>query len=403
MTRNSFSPLGISLRNIAYRKFRAVCLVGTVIFLSFVLIAGSLLTVCLKNGIGSISARLGADALFVPYGYEQYAEGALLRGEPSSFYFDGDTARQLLILPDISEATPQLFIASFDSPHCSVKVQMIGYDAQTDFLLAPWLNDEVPGGPGDSEVIVGSKINGNIGDKLTFFSHEYIVVGKLKDTGMGFDTSAFINLDMAQIALKEYARLGGENVPDGDDVISSIAINVAPGIDLPEFAKNIRLGYRDLRVSVIETQTMISGMSANLDALISVIGLLSVLLWVLAAGVLALIFTLSINERRREFGIYRALGASKTKLAAIILSEAAVTGAIGAAIGLALVSFVYFLFEPLLSISIDLPYLRPSGGTIAGLLVGGFVLSLATGQAAAAFSALRIGKIATAAIIKEGS
>jgi putative ABC transport system permease protein len=282
-------------------------------------------------------------------------------------------------------------------------VQMIGYDAQSDFLLAPWLNGEVPGGPGDNEVIVGSKIDGGIGDKLVFFAREYTVVGKLVATGMGFDTSAFVNLDMAQTALREYAKLGGENVPDGDDVISSVAINVKPGVDLPEFAKNIRLGYRDLRVGVIETQTMVSGMSANLDALISVISLLAVLLWVLAAGVLALIFALSINERRREFGIYRALGASKAKLAAIILSESAVTGAVGAVIGLALVSFAYYLFEPLLSMSINLPYLRPSGGTIAVLLVGGFVLSLATGQAAAAFSALRIGKVATAAIIKEGA
>ncbi|MDR3258639.1 MAG: ABC transporter permease [Fusobacteriaceae bacterium] len=400
--KNKFSLLNISLKNIGYRKFRTACLVGIIGFLSFVLIGGSLLSVCMKNGISSISARLGADAMFVPIGYEQSAEGALLRGEPSAFYFDGETAKELLSIPDIKQATPQLFIASFDSPHCSAQIQMIGYDADTDFLIAPWLNGEVPGGPGMNEVVVGSKINGKVGDELMFFSRKYIVVGKLAPTGMGFDTSAFVNMDMSHIALQEYVKLGGKGVPEGDGIISSIAVNVNSGVDLDKFAKNVRLNYRDLRVSVLLPQVMISGMVSNLNALLKVISILAVFFWVLTAVVLALIFVLSLNERKREFGIFRALGSSKAKLAAIILTESTVISTIGAIIGLGLVSLVYFSFEPLISQSIDLPYLRPSNSTFAVLFIGGFLLSLVTGPIASLYSALRISKIATATIIKEG-
>jgi putative ABC transport system permease protein len=400
--KNKFSTLRISLKNIGHRKFRAMCLIGIIGFLSFVLIGGSLLSACLKNGIASISARLGADAMFVPYGYEQNVEGVLLRGEPSAFYFDGETAQALLAIPNILKATPQLFIASFDSPHCSAQIQMIGYDAETDFLIAPWLNGEIIDGPGMNEVVVGSKINGKVGDKLMFFSRNYTVVGKLAPTGMGFDTSAFINMDMAHIALKEYVKLGGKEVPQGDGIISSVAIKVSPDVDLDIFAKNIRLNYRDLRVSVLLPKDMISGIASNLNGLLKIITVLAVFLWGLAVVLLILIFALSLNERKREFGIFRALGSSKVKLAAIIITESVIISTIGAAIGIALLSLVYFSFEPLLSSSIDLPYVRPSNVTFAALFMGGFLLALVTGPVASLYSALRIGKIATAAIIKEG-
>ncbi|MDR0858490.1 MAG: FtsX-like permease family protein [Oscillospiraceae bacterium] len=401
--KNYLSPLNISLKNIGRRKVRSICLTAITAFLSFVLIGGTLLSVCLKNGVNSITARLGADALFVPYGYEQSAEGALLRGEPSAFYFEGEAAATLLNADGIERATPQLFIASFDSPHCSALVQMIGYDAESDFLISPWLNGTVPGGPGLNEVVVGSKINGKVGDLLSFFSRTYTVVGKLAETGMGFDTTAFINMDMAQTALAEYAKLGGENVPEGQGVISSIAVKVQPGIDTNEFAKNIRITYWKERAAVILPKTIISGMSSNLGALLAVITILAVFLWILAAGVLALIFTLSLNERRREFGIFRVLGSSKSKLAAIILTESAVISAAGAVLGLGLVSLVYFQFERLLVSAIDLPYLRPDTGTLFAVLLGGFALALITGPLTALSSALRIGNLASASIIKEGA
>ncbi|MDR1641975.1 MAG: ABC transporter permease [Clostridiales bacterium] len=398
-----FSLLSISVSNITCRAFRSGTLAGIVFILSFVLVCGSLFSACLRNGISSIDARLGADLLLVPSGYEQSAQGALLRGEPSSFYFEPKTVQLLLALPDVSEITPQLFIASFDSPHCSAQVQMIGYDPETDFLLSPWLNNEVPGGPGADEVIVGSKINGDVGDKLTFFARQYTVAGKLAETGMGFDTSAFVNMDMAQVALGEYIQLGGKDAPEGDGAASCIAINANPGTNLRDYSKNLRIAYSQHRVAVIETQTMLADLSSNLDTLLGIVSVLAVFLWILASTVLALIFAMSLNERRREFGIYRALGVTKSKLAAMMLTESALLSAPGAFLGLALSSVLYFMAEPLISVSMNLPYLRPNVQDIALILAGGFLVSLVTGPLAALFSAARIGKVSTAAIIKEGA
>jgi len=330
-------------------------------------------------------------------------EGALLRGEPSAFYFDGTSAETLLHAEGIAQSTKQLFIASFNSEHCSSEVQMIGYDADSDFLIAPWLDSAVPGGPGENEIIIGSSIRGKAGDTLKFFAHEYIVVGKLTETGMGFDTSVFINLDMAQTALAEYKSLGGTGVPDGEGAVSSIAVKVASGTDIDAFAKNIRLNYRSERAAVVLPKTMIKDMSRNLGTLTTVITVLAAAIWILSVAVLTLIFILSLNERRREFGIFRAIGASKTKLSSIRIAESLIVSAIGAAIGLLLLCLTYFSFERLLSLSLDMPYLRPGSRTLTAILIGGFGVSLAAGPAASLTSALRTSNLATAALIKEGS
>ncbi|MDR1589276.1 MAG: FtsX-like permease family protein [Oscillospiraceae bacterium] len=402
MKERRLTPLRLSLNSLARRPVRTACLSGIVALLAFVLIGGLLLSASLRGGVESARRRLGADALIVPTGYEQSVGGALLRGEPSAFYLDGAVAGELMELEGVAEASAQLFIASFDSPHCSQKVQMIGYDADSDFVVAPWLESAAPGGPGEGEIIVGSLINGKVGGELQFFKKYYKVVGKLEPTGMGFDTSVFLNMAAARDALREYVQLGGEGVPQDGEAISSIVVNVKDGVDVEEFAKNIRLGYRDSHVSVVLPQSLVTDASRGLGALLAVVAALSSLLWVLAAGVLALLFSLSANERMREFGVYRALGATRARLTAIVLTESAVVGLVGAVAGAGLLAVVFLSFERLLSVSLDMPYLRPTFASLAPTLTAVFTVSWLAPPVASLFSALRIGRLAAHSIIREG-
>ncbi|MDR0905456.1 MAG: FtsX-like permease family protein [Oscillospiraceae bacterium] len=402
MRTQQLTALNLSTRNIRRRAGRSVCLIALVALLSFALIGGSLLASSLKTGTASMSDRLGADAMLVPAGYETKAEGALLRGEPSAFFFDGELASRLLNADGISQASPQLFIASFESEHCDFAVQMIGYDPSTDFVVAPWLAEAVPGGPRDSEIIIGASVDGKIGEVLTLLGSKYNVVGKLDETGMGFDTSVFINLDTAQAALRDYAKLGGENVPDGDGAVSSIAVNIAQNVSENDFARGIRYGFRDENVGVLLTQSMLGSVAGNLNTFLTIITALIVFLWLLTVGVLAILFSVTLGERKREFGIYRALGATRRKLAQIIITESVIISLSGAVIGTALLCLAFFPFSRLIGLSIDLPYLQPDAGTLAAILGGGLALSMLTGPLAALRSAVKIGSIATNSIMREG-
>jgi putative ABC transport system permease protein len=374
-----------------------------VALLAAVLVGGSLLAGSLSNGVNNVAARLGADALIVPTGYEQDVEQALLHGEPSSFYIEGELAQRLTDAEGIAQATPQLFIATFSSDHCSFPVQMIGFDPQTDFLITPWLEQTLNSPLPDGEVVVGSSIEGGAGDVLTFFGREYRVAAELERTGTGFDTSVFVNLTTAELALDDYVALGGlMNVPDDAGAVSSIAVLIEQGYDRADFTRGIRSGFRDGGISVILTQQMISSASNGLDVLLGIIAVLIVFLWLLAIGVLALLFSVTLSERRREFGVLRALGATRGKLALVVLMESVLISLSGALVGVALLSLIYFSFSPLIGISIEMPYLQPSVRDIALLLAGGVLLASVTGPLAALFSALRIGRQATAVILKAG-
>jgi putative ABC transport system permease protein len=390
------------VRNITRRLYRTLGLTGVVALLAFVLIGGSLLAFSLLNGTKSTANRLGADALLVPHGYEAKVEGALLRGEPSAFYIDPDVIPRLLAADGIEKASPQLFIASFDSPHCDQLVQFIGFDPETDFVITPWLADELDGGIPAGQIVIGDSILGKPGQTLTFFSQKYVVAAKLERTGMGFDTSVFTDMDTARVALKDYARLGGENVPEGDGVISTLTVDLRSDVSPTEFERSINLGYRDADIGVVMTQAMLGSVSRSLNGFLTIIGVLAVLLWVLTVGVLAVLFGVSVNERKREFGVYRALGATRSRLTRIVLTECVYVSLIGAVVGTSLVCVAYFSFGTLIGLKSSLPYLRPSAGTLTALLAGGFALSLLTGPLAALRSAVKIGKTASYALTREG-
>jgi putative ABC transport system permease protein len=367
--------------------------------LSFALSGGSLLAYSLQSGAKSMSERLGADALFVPVGYERKAEGALLRGEPSAFYFDGELAERLMKADGVLRASPQLFIASFNSVHCSFPAQLIGYDPETDFVIGPWLTRSIPGGPGPGEVVVGSDVNRKSGDDITFFGRAYRVAGKLDRTGMGFDTSIFLSMETARTTLSDYVSYAGD-APDAEDVVSSITVDIKSGFEPSRFARDIREVFRNDLVSVVLTQTMLDGISKELGVFLAALTALMLFLWLLSVGVLAIIFTVSLNERRREFGIYRALGATRGKLYRIVLSESCAVSVAGAASGVLLLCFLVLPFAPLISRSVD-AYLQPPPSAAALIVSSTLLASFLTGPLASLCSAAAVGRASTYAVMRE--
>ena len=113
----------LARENLKRRKYRAVCLIVLVALCSFTIFAGGVFNVKLRNGLETLSGRLGADLLVVPYGYEKDMQAALLRGEPSTFYLKADLAGRLAGLPGVVAASPQLFMASLSAGCCTVKVR----------------------------------------------------------------------------------------------------------------------------------------------------------------------------------------------------------------------------------------------------------------------------------------
>ena len=97
-------------------------------------------------------------------------------------------------------------------------------------------------------------------------------------------------------------------------------------------------------------------------------------------GMMATIFS-SLNERRREMAIFRAMGARPVTILGLLVLEAMLTAAVGAVLGLCLLYLGLFIAQPLVDsafglwLPIDAPSLRELW-VLVGVIVAGAIVSL---------------------------
>jgi putative ABC transport system permease protein len=396
------TTLRIAAANLKRVFFRTACLSLFVALLAFTLFGGGLLLMSLENGVDNLSQRLGADILAVPSGYEADIQSALLRGEPSTFYFPAGTADKIAAVRGVSRVSPQIYIATLNSGCCAYPVQLIGFDPGTDFIIQPWISNSLNHSLMDGEIVVGSSINALPGQQIQFYNRLFAVAARLDKTGMGFDTSIFMNLTTAKKVTREAARLQGHPLAEDADLISSVMVRIDSAYEAKAVANAILQAYAKENIHVVVAKNMISAIAGSLRGLSVSLYLTAALLWIFAAAALVIVFSVTLNSRRREFSIYRVLGAPKSKLVHIILCEASLTSLCGALAGIAAAALLFFPFSAYIKFLIGLPYLRPSAGAAAALAVLTLLVSFAVGPLASAYGMIKIGKSEIYRTIREG-
>lgn len=366
------------------------------------LFGGSVLTKNLSNGISGMADRLGADILIVPYGYEKNMEVALLRGEPSSFYLKSDVAQKIKSIKGITSVSSQLFIASLNAGCCSSKVQLIGFEQDTDFVISPWMSTQLSRPLHDNEVVVGSKITANVGDEVIFFNQPFIIAAKMDSTGMGFDTSVFMTMQAAHSLMKKAELITGD-VDHIADYASSVFIRVDPDYQPKDVVNQIMQKYAvDYNLDFIMTKGMITNIYKWLNSFSMIVFGLSTLFWLLAVVVIFIVYSSTINERKREVSILRILGASRASLVKMLLAESLIVSSIGGLIGIGFAAIVLFAFRLLICQSLGLPCanLALSDSIIYALMV--FILTLLIGPLASIYSVLSITRTDSYNSFREG-
>ena len=392
----------LAWRNIQRRPFRSCCLIIIIMLFSATLFGGSVLMKNLSLGISGMANRLGADILVVPYGYEKNLEVALLRGEPSSFYLKADLIDRIKVIKGVEAVSPQLFIASLSAGCCTSKVQLIGFDQQSDFVIKPWLQTQLSQPLTDQQVVVGSKITSNVGDEIKFFNHPFKIAAKMDSTGMGFDTSVFMTIPAAQSLMKS------ANLIEGDtdhfvNYVSSIFVKVDPDYQPKDVVNQMMPKYAiDYNIDFVITKGMLSNISKWLKGFSTIVYSLSAIFWLLAIIVIFVIFSSSLNERKREISLLRILGASRSDLVKMLLRESLIISALGGIVGIVIAGVLIYAFSLLICQSIGLPCVNISitDGLIYALLV--FLLTLIIGPLSSIYSALSLTKFDTYQTLREG-
>jgi putative ABC transport system permease protein len=113
-------------------------------------------------------------------------------------------------------------------------------------------------------------------------------------------------------------------------------------------------------------------------------------------------FSVTANERKKEFAVLRILGATRKKLAGILLNESLFASMAGGIIGVAAAAAVVFPFNVYIGDRLGLPYLQPQISVVLGILALSLFLSFLVGPLASAHSAIKISRAETYLTMREG-
>jgi len=329
MSSNDAYSIGtIAFKGVTRKMFRNVTLILAVSMLVALLVFAMLFNKAVEDNIDIATKRLGADIVVVPSEAKDLAGEFILESKRKTFYMNESVYESIKGLPDIKQATYQIYLNTLASGCCSIdEGQVVAFDPKTDFVIGPWL---VEGPPklGEGEVYVGSYVYDYLGliDTATLFGRGVKVVGHLKATGTGLDNGIFMRIDDLDKITDE--ALG--NYKHGN--ISIIFLKTKEGVDTMQAVASIR----DInpRIGIMTRGDIGADVRSTLKDILRVFSITILISSVLAIFLAWSTFTALANERRREVGILRAIGAQRSHIMKLFVSEAMIISLIGGLIGI---------------------------------------------------------------------
>lgn len=120
-----------------------------------------------------------------------------------------------------------------------------------------------------------------------------------------------------------------------DPGVNSVAVYLKPGADIPAAAARVRNQWGNRGLIVYTNDALRDRILAVFDQTFAVTGILRVIAVLVAIVGIFLALTALVIEREREIGVLRAIGASRGQVRGVLLSEAALLGAISSLLGIA--------------------------------------------------------------------
>ena len=350
--RNTHAMLTLTpfaIKNIKRKPLRTGILLFAIALLASALVFSLSFVQRVNGSIKKSSERLGADVLVVPTNARGAAEEILLENSIKTFYMKRSILDRVRALPGVDKATEQVYLVTVAGVCCSVPESMvIAFNQDTDFIIKPWLQEKLNRRLGKGEAVAGFESAFNIRLGLVemdsmLFGNVFRLVGSLEKSGTGLDRAVLIGMEnmLAIVASGKVKNLQ-------PDDISVIFVKVKPGVDPDKVAWAVEdniieadaMARRDIGKNIITTLKDMSRIFTMTIVLAAVMAFF--LVWA--------IFTAIANERSKEVGIMRALGAKERHIFRIFLIEVLVIGIAGSLLGIAAGTGLSALFAKTFSI-----------------------------------------------------
>ena len=326
---DSISIQHIAWKNVTRKIFRNVILVIAVSILVALLVFAMLFDNSVERDIEQATKKLGADIVLVPAEAKEMAEEFILESTEKTFYMDEFILEAIKDLPEIASMTSHIYLDTIESACCSIEEgQVVVFNKESDFVISPWLVEENLPPLKNGEVYVGDYVWEYLGllRTATLFDREMKVAGHLQYTGTGIDHGIFVqdnDIDMAAEGVQGQFKQGQ---------ISIVFIKVKEGFKPDNVA--IKIAKINPTIGIMTRGSIGGGVRSTLKDILRIfsitIGTSSLLAVLLAWST----FTALANERRREVGIMRAIGARKSHIFKMFLTEAMIISALGGVMGI---------------------------------------------------------------------
>lgn len=400
----------LAAQNLGRRRLRTVLLGLSVALAVGVGVAGLIAGRALGDGIAASFARMGADLVIVPRGTLVNLTASLLTVQPTDETLDAAVVPRIAAIAGVARAAPQRLVKVVIEGR---GFNLIAFDPSTDFTVQTWLRDRQPGPLGVNELLAGGRVSGKTGETLTVCRRPMAIHGRLTRTGVGpVDDSYFISfagLDFLAALCSQDAELrqgdhAGMCLPDYQaGKVSAVLVQLAPNAR-PE---QVKFAISQIEgVKVVEGNTLLTSSRQALRSLLVGVAIFAGLGAVAVLILVSLLFTAIVQERMRELGLLRAMGARPNHLMTMVLVEAGMITGLGGLGGIVLGYALIFAFARSLGFyfeTLGVPFEWPPIEVLAVMSIAVLVASAALGVAGALYPAWRVRRLEPFALIHGGA
>lgn len=330
---NALSLRRVPLMTIRAHPVRSIIIAVLALAQAACVFGGLILVGAMRAELTLAERRLGADLVVYPTACLNQVEKKrlLMLGTPVGCHQPRSALARMSSNEDIAAVSYQLYVSETLADGSTRWI--VGFEPETDFALSPWIAE----GEGTSlprgSVLVGSAVPGADGQTLSVFGRERPIGAHLLTTGSELDDAVFVSMDTLTDVMAD-ARAAGEDIDASLDPSTdySAALVRASDSDAIESVTNwINLYVR--KVSAVHaTEALVgaaSGIRAHRGVAIGVLGAT----WLVLLGALIIVQVSLMNERMQELAVWRSIGASRSIMSRVMLSESALLHALGALVG----------------------------------------------------------------------
>lgn len=333
---NALSLRRVPLMTIRAHPVRSIIIAVLALAQAACVFGGLILVGAMRAELTLAERRLGADLVVYPTACLNQVEKKrlLMLGTPVGCHQPRSALARMSSNEDIAAVSYQLYVSETLADGSTRWI--VGFEPETDFALSPWIAE----GEGTSlprgSVLVGSAVPRADGQTLSVFGRERPIGAHLLTTGSELDDAVFVSMDTLTDVMAD-ARAAGEDIDASLDPSTdySAALVRASDSDAIESVTNwINLYVR--KVSAVRaTEALVgaaSGIRAHRGVAIGVLGAT----WLVLLGALIIVQVSLMNERMQELAVWRSIGASRSIMSRVMLSESALLHALGALAGVCL-------------------------------------------------------------------